>query len=58
MRKDPVCGMQVEEESAAATAEYQGSTYYFCAVGCKEKFEADPEAYLPSEEDGKSGHCC
>lgn len=26
---DPVCHMTVEEESAAASAEYQGKTYYF-----------------------------
>jgi YHS domain-containing protein len=44
---DPVCGMTVEEDSAAATAEYKGVTYYFCAVGCKKDFEKDPEAYLP-----------
>ena len=43
---DPVCGMSVDEDSAAATAEYEGVTYYFCNVGCKKDFEADPEAYL------------
>jgi len=26
---DPVCHMTVEEETAAAKAEYQGKTYYF-----------------------------
>jgi YHS domain-containing protein len=46
---DPVCGMSVEEESAAATYEYKGVTYYFCAVGCKRDFEADPEAYLKKD---------
>ncbi len=44
---DPVCGMTVEEDSAAATADYKGVTYYFCSVGCKKDFEADPAAYLP-----------
>jgi YHS domain-containing protein len=30
MTKDPVCGMLVEETAtAAATSEYQGSTFYF-----------------------------
>jgi YHS domain-containing protein len=43
---DPVCGMTVEEDSAAATAEYKGTTYYFCSVGCKKDFEEDPKAYL------------
>jgi len=46
---DPVCGMSVEEDSAAATYEYEGVTYYFCAVGCKKDFEEDPEAYLKKE---------
>jgi YHS domain-containing protein len=43
---DPVCGMTVEEDSAAATYEYEGITYYFCSLGCRKDFEADPEAYL------------
>lgn len=42
---DPVCGMQVEEQSAAATSEHQGQTYYFCSRGCKERFDRDPEQY-------------
>jgi YHS domain-containing protein len=46
MATDPVCKMQVEESKAAATAEYQGKTYYFCAAGCKKKFEQNPEIYL------------
>lgn len=50
MAKDPVCKMDVEESKAAATATYQGKTYYFCAVGCKQAFENDPERYV-----GKSG---
>jgi YHS domain-containing protein len=28
MAKDPVCGMTVDEKTAAATASYQGQTYY------------------------------
>lgn len=46
MAIDPVCGMQVDEKTAAATYEYKGKTYYFCAVGCKAAFEKDPEKYL------------
>ncbi|TET13505.1 MAG: YHS domain-containing protein, partial [Dehalococcoidia bacterium] len=30
----------------AATSEYKGKTYYFCAPGCKKAFDADPEKYL------------
>lgn len=43
---DPVCGMQVDPATAAATSEYQGKTYYFCAVGCKRQFDKDPQSYI------------
>jgi len=46
MEKDVVCGMQVDPAKAAATSEYKGKTYYFCAPGCRRAFEADPGKYL------------
>ena len=46
MAKDPVCGMDVDEDSARFETEYKGKTYYFCAPGCKKLFEDDPEKYL------------
>ena len=49
MAKDPVCGMDVDEKKAVkekATSQYQGKTYYFCAIACKIVFDADPEKYL------------
>ena len=59
MAKDPVCGMDVDEQTAAATAEYQGTTYYFCAPGCKKAFEKEPEKYIhtaPETSDYDSQH--
>ena len=50
MASDPVCKMEVDENKAAATYEYQGKTYYFCAVGCKEKFSEEPEKFLKEED--------
>jgi len=50
---DPVCGMTVEEETAAATSEYKGATYCFCAPGCKTTFDEDPEKYLQLTKTGK-----
>lgn len=44
--KDPVCGMMVEPDTAAAKADYKDKTYYFCSVDCKEEFEEDPESYI------------
>ena len=46
MAMDPVCGMNVEEKKAAATARYGGQTYYFCAVPCQQAFEKAPAKYL------------
>jgi YHS domain-containing protein len=43
---DPVCGMDVEPETAAGKSEYKGQTYYFCSPGCKRSFDKDPEKYL------------
>jgi Cu+-exporting ATPase len=45
MAKDPVCGMDVDEEDAAAKAEHMGQTYYFCSEACKKQFESDPHKY-------------
>lgn len=43
---DPVCKMQVDEKTAPAKSDYKGTTYYFCAVGCKKAFDKEPEKYL------------
>ena len=45
MTKDPVCGMQVDENKAAGQSTYQGKTYYFCSQGCKAKFDSNPAQY-------------
>jgi len=49
MAVDPVCKMTVDERKAAATYNYEGKTYYFCAAGCKEAFSKDPEKYLKAK---------
>jgi Cu+-exporting ATPase len=46
MVKDPVCGMNINAAAAAGSSEYEGVTYYFCAVGCKEAFDAEPSKYV------------
>lgn len=56
MAKDPVCNMEVNESEAAATSTYKGTTYHFCAAGCKESFDREPEKYLSVTE--SSGGCC
>ena len=42
---DPICMMTVDEKTAKWKSDYQGKTYYFCAPGCKKKFDADPAKY-------------
>jgi len=42
---DPICGMTVEPETAAAKREYAGKTYYFCGPGCAKAFDLKPEAF-------------
>lgn len=51
--KDPVCGMTVQPERAAGSSTFRGTTFYFCSKGCKTKFDADPEHFVPSP-----GGCC
>jgi Cu+-exporting ATPase len=46
MHTDPVCGMKVDPARAAGTSHYKGHDYFFCAPGCKAKFDAAPERYL------------
>lgn len=43
---DPVCGMRIDPQTAAARLCHEGHEIYFCAQGCKQAFEADPERYL------------
>jgi len=46
MALDPVCGMTVDPAKAEGQYEHDGTTYYFCAPGCKTKFDQDPEKYV------------
>ncbi len=42
--KDPVCGMDVTEQSHHS-AEHEGRHYYFCSAKCQNKFVEDPDKY-------------
>src|ERR1700682_2491240 len=46
LERDPVCGMSVDPNQAAAKVEHGGKTYYFCAPGCAKRFQQAPEKYL------------
>ena len=45
MAKDPICGVEIEEQTAEFKSEYGSQTYYFCSQKCKEQFELRPEQY-------------
>ena len=50
MATDPVCGMTVDEHTAAGSAEYEGERYYFCSTHGLHKFEAAPRQYTRPPE--------
>jgi P-type Cu+ transporter len=50
MLKDPVCGMNVTEQSKHVL-QHKGKSIYFCSAGCKAKFEADPARYQLTPSD-------
>lgn len=53
---DPVCKMLVMPATAAATYEYNGTKYYFCMTGCRDKFANEPEKYLSTAESPSIDH--
>jgi YHS domain-containing protein len=49
---DPICKMEVDTDSPpGGQSEHQGTSYYFCAPGCKVAFDQEPEKYLSGETD-------
>jgi xanthine dehydrogenase accessory factor len=44
--RDPVCGMTVKVSTAKHHSEYDGRTFYFCCVGCKQTFDRQPDKYV------------
>ena len=57
MAKDLVCDMDVDEKTAKWKTTFQGKTYYFCALGCKKQFEANPKKYLAGSSTGHPHGC-
>ena len=45
MARDPVCGMEIELQDAAASREHMWQTFYFCSANCVAQFDADPHRY-------------
>jgi YHS domain-containing protein len=50
---DPVCGMEITSANVGATLDYNGHTYFFCSLDCKETFIANPEEFIEKEEESR-----
>lgn len=52
-KKDPVCGMLLDRDRAAATVHHEGRTYRFCSLACRDRFVREPQHFLdaPSSAD-------
>ena len=46
MAIDPICKMEVDEDSAVYISEYNDKKYYFCSQFCKMDFDKQPEKYI------------
>ena len=52
---DPICKMEVATDSPpGGRSDHKGTTYYFCAPGCKVAFDKEPEKYLTAPAGGPS----
>jgi Cu+-exporting ATPase len=48
--------MDIDPATAAGQSEYKGQTYYFCSMGCKKSFDANPEKYLSNPNPHEAHH--
>lgn len=42
---DPVCGMTVKPDTAAAHIDHDGQNFHFCSQHCADAFAAEPGRY-------------
>jgi Cu+-exporting ATPase len=43
---DPVCGMEIDSQTAFAKREHMGQTFYFCSQSCVDQFDKDPHHFV------------
>jgi len=52
--------MKIEQDKAAAQADYVGQVYYFCSDTCQKAFVAEPQKYAsgtaPADHSCCGGH--
>jgi Cu+-exporting ATPase len=44
--RDPVCGMQVDQNHAAGSSTHNGKKYCFCSSGYQAKFDRNSSDYV------------
>jgi Cu+-exporting ATPase len=52
---DPICGMRIDRDQAAATASRDGEDHYFCSNSCRDQFVGGLAA-RPTQNDHHSHH--
>ena len=50
---DSVCGMTVQVAGVRYTSTYDEKTFLFCGIGCKERFDREPERYSVLSSGGR-----
>ncbi len=53
--KDPVCGMDVDSNTAEHQFHHNGQSYFFCSPHCLEKFRTEPTRYIALSVQAGSG---
>ncbi len=46
MKKDRVCGAELDVHAATAAMKYRDQYYYFCSLRCRDAFAESPERFL------------
>jgi len=49
LTSDPVCGMRLSPKTASYAKKHENNNYFFCAAGCLEKFQKNPNKYCKHE---------
>jgi len=49
--KDPVCGMMIDRDTAAAQVTHGSEEYFFCSHECRRAFQADPDRYATEQHE-------
>ena len=42
---DPICNMTVSVAESLYHSSYDGTTFHFCCLACKEQFDQSPHSY-------------